>query len=66
MHESTLDMLICPVTRSKLRREGDYLVSQLGGLRYPIRDGLPVLLPDAAEVPPPYKTLAEFRAGVGR
>ncbi len=45
-----LDQVRCPRTGTKLRFEqtddGDSLVSE-GGFRYPIRDGLPVLLPEA-------------------
>lgn len=49
--QSLIDKLVCPITRSKLRKEGEFLVSQVGGIKYPIRDGLPVLLPDAAILP---------------
>lgn len=62
MDQALLDILVCPVTRSKLRLEGDALVAQVGGLRYPIRDGIPVLLPDQAMLPPDVKSLDEFRA----
>lgn len=41
-----LDLLACPVTGSPLVREGDELVATGGGRRYPILDGVPVLLPD--------------------
>ncbi len=56
-----LDILICPVTRSKLRQEGDELVAEVGGLRYPIRDGIPVLLADEAKLPEGYASLEAFR-----
>ena len=46
-----LELVVCPITRSKLRVEGEELVSEVGGVRYPIREGLPVLLPDAAKLP---------------
>ena len=61
---SLLDLVVCPVTHSRLRQEGDFLVAEKGGLRYPIKDGLPVLLPDAAEIPAPYHSLAEFKAAM--
>jgi uncharacterized protein YbaR (Trm112 family) len=51
MEEWLLELLVCPITRSKLRREGEFLVSEVGGVRYAIRDGLPVVLPEAAELP---------------
>ena len=46
-----LEMLRCPMTLSKLRREGDDLVAEIGGLRYPIRDGIPQMLPEEAGLP---------------
>lgn len=42
-----LTMLRCPVTGSPLRQENDELVAEQGGRRYPIRDGIAILLPDA-------------------
>ncbi|MCU0891531.1 MAG: Trm112 family protein [Sandarakinorhabdus sp.] len=45
-----LGLLVCPLTRQPLRydRERQELVNDTAGLAYPIRDGVPVLLPDAA------------------
>jgi len=57
-----LKILICPVTRSSLRQEGDDLIGTVGGLRYPIRDGMPVLLPDAATLPEGFDDLEQFKA----
>ncbi|MHB1158213.1 MAG: Trm112 family protein [Phycisphaerales bacterium] len=57
-----LSILICPLTRSKLRIEGDELVAETGGLRYPIRDGIPVLLIEEAKLPQGVTTLDEFKA----
>jgi uncharacterized protein YbaR (Trm112 family) len=51
MQEQLLELVVCPITHSKLRREGDWLVSTVGGVKYPIREGLPVLLPSAAVLP---------------
>lgn len=56
-----LRMLICPVTRSPLKLEGEWLVSEVGGLRYPLRDGIPVLLADEAKLPADCADMAEFR-----
>jgi uncharacterized protein YbaR (Trm112 family) len=52
MNEQLLDLIVCPITHSRLRREGDYLISEVGGIKYPIKEGLPVLLPTAATLPP--------------
>jgi uncharacterized protein YbaR (Trm112 family) len=49
--DGLLQLVVCPITRSRLHREGDYLVSEVGGVKYPIKDGLPVLLPSAAILP---------------
>jgi uncharacterized protein YbaR (Trm112 family) len=41
-----LSILVCPVTRTKLRHDAaaNELVSDEAGLAYPVRDGVPVLL----------------------
>jgi SAM-dependent methyltransferase/uncharacterized protein YbaR (Trm112 family) len=38
-----LENLVCPIDHTKLRVDGQYLISQ-GGRRYPIVEGVPVLL----------------------
>ena len=45
-----LELLVCPVTKLPLRydAEAQELVSDKAGLAYPIRDGIPVMLPDVA------------------
>ena len=58
---SVLEILRCPVTLSRLRQEGEWLVAEMGGLRYPIRDGFPVLLIEEASVPAPFSSLDEFK-----
>jgi uncharacterized protein YbaR (Trm112 family) len=56
-----VSILRCPVTKSPLRLEGDRLIAEVGGLKYPIRDGIPVLLPEEAELPPGVASLDELR-----
>ncbi|MCC7193612.1 MAG: Trm112 family protein [Phycisphaeraceae bacterium] len=56
-----LQMLVCPLTRSPLRLEGEELVGSVGGLRYPIREGIPILLIDEAKLPAGIASLDEFR-----
>ena len=51
MDMKLLELVVCPITRSKLRVQGEELVSEVGGVRYPIKEGLPVLLPEAARLP---------------
>jgi uncharacterized protein len=45
-----LERLACPVTRGPLRWDeaGGELVSEAAGLAFPVRDGVPVLLAEAA------------------
>ena len=56
-----LEILVCPLTRSRLRQEGDWLIAEVGGLRYPIQDGIPVMLIDKAELPADIASLDEFK-----
>ncbi len=46
MKKALLDILVCPVTKTPLtvNEEGTELISKVGGMAYPIRDGIPVLL----------------------
>jgi hypothetical protein len=45
-----LEILVCPVTRGLLTydRERQELVSQGAQLAYPIREGVPIMLPEEA------------------
>jgi uncharacterized protein YbaR (Trm112 family) len=65
LDDETLALLCCPVTRSKLRREGDCLVGEVGGLKYPIRNGIPVLLAEEAHLPAGVESLEVFRERFG-
>ena len=56
-----LQKMVCPLTRSPLRIEGDYLVGQIGGLKYPIEDGIPILLIDQAHLPEGIDSLDAFK-----
>ena len=59
-----LDILVCPLTRSKLHQEGDELIAEKpdgAALRYPIRDGIPILLIEEAQLPQGIETLEQFK-----
>jgi len=45
-----LEILVCPVTRATLSYDAERqeLVSRAAKLAYPIRDGVPIMLPDEA------------------
>jgi len=45
-----LEILVCPITKTTLEydRERQELVSRAAKLAYPIRDGIPIMLPEEA------------------
>lgn len=45
-----LQILVCPITKGELvyDREAGELISRQAGLAFPIRDGIPIMLPDEA------------------
>ena len=46
-----LEILACPLDKAEVKLEGDRLVCTKCGRRYPIRDGIPVMLIEEAELP---------------
>jgi uncharacterized protein len=56
-----LAIMCCPLTRSPMRQEGTELVAEKGGLRYPIREGIPILLAEEARLPVGVESLEEFK-----
>ena len=57
-----LDLLACPLCKVEVRLEEDEIVCTKCGRRYPIREGIPVMLLEEAEVPEETR-LAEAAAG---
>lgn len=45
-----LEILVCPITKGPLEydRDGGELISRKAGLAYPVRDGIPIMLPEEA------------------
>jgi uncharacterized protein len=56
MKPELLDILVCPLTRTRLRYDGkaQELISDEAGLAYPIRDGVPVMLIEEARPVSPF------------
>ena len=48
-----LELLVCPVSRQPLQydRARNVLISRAAKLEYPIRDGIPIMLPEEAAPP---------------
>ena len=47
-----LEILACPACKTGVKLDGDRLVCVQCARRYPIRDGIPVMLIEEAELPP--------------
>ena len=47
-----LEILVCPITKGPLEydRAANELISRAARRAYPIRDGIPIMLPDEARV----------------
>ena len=58
-----LDILACPACKTEVTLDGERLVCIACGQRYPIRDGIPVMLIDEAERPGSLPQAAQ-RSGV--
>jgi uncharacterized protein len=45
-----LELLVCPVTKTRLEYDeaAQELISKVAKLAYPIRDGIPIMLPEEA------------------
>ncbi len=50
--DDLLALLVCPLGKAPLRLEGDSLVCTRCGARYAIRDDIPNMLIEEAELPP--------------
>ena len=48
LDKKLLDILVCPVSKEPLKQVGDELICKKSKLAYPIKDGIPVMLPDEA------------------
>ena len=53
IQQDLIAILVCPKCRSAVKQEGNFLACQNAGcaLRYPIRDGIPIMLIEEAESP---------------
>ena len=46
-----LDILACPLWKTEVKLEDDKIVCTKCGRRYPVKDDIPVMLIDEAELP---------------
>ena len=48
LDKKLLDILVCPLSKEPLEQVGNELICKKSKLAYPIKDGIPVMLPDEA------------------
>ena len=67
MEDQTLDAqkfvdagLVCPLGKYPLTAEGSYLVCPNCGAKYPVRDGIAMMLPEDAVLPAGIKSVSEL------
>lgn len=48
--EKLLEILVCPVDKEPVKQEGDFIVCSACKRKYPIREGIPVMLVDEAVI----------------
>lgn len=64
INKDLLDLMICLLTGDKLREEGNKLVSEKWGVKYPIRNGIPIMLVERAELPEGVNSIEELKAKI--
>ena len=55
-----LALLVCPMGKVPLKHEGDFLICTQCGVRFAIRDDIPNMIVEEAELPPSCSCLAEL------
>ena len=53
-----LEILACPACKTEVKEQGERLVCVKCGRRYPIREGIPVMLIEESEAPAPSQSHA--------
>jgi uncharacterized protein YbaR (Trm112 family) len=48
--EELLNILVCPVDKAKVHLRDNRLVCEQCGRAYPVRDGIPIMLEEEAEI----------------
>jgi uncharacterized protein len=60
MNEALLSLLVCPLGKAPLRREGDVLICTRCGPRFSIEDEIPNMLIEESELPQGCRALADL------
>ena len=51
INKDLLDILACPLCKADVKLEADRIVCSKCGRRYPVKDDIPIMLIDEAELP---------------
>jgi uncharacterized protein len=54
-----LEVLRCPLGKAKLKEENNFLICTSCGLKFPVKDGIPVLILDEAVLPEGMGSISE-------
>jgi uncharacterized protein YbaR (Trm112 family) len=49
--QELLDILVCPLDKAKVQPQGMTLVCEKCGRAYPVRDGIPIMIIEEAQLP---------------
>ena len=60
VEERLMEILRCPLGKSKLRQEKDFLVCERCGLKFPVREGIPIMLTHEALLPEGIKSIDQL------
>ena len=60
INKELLDILACPLGKKPLKLEGDKLVCTGCGLRFSIKDDIPIMLVEEAELPEGVSSIEEL------
>jgi uncharacterized protein YbaR (Trm112 family) len=60
VNEELLALLVCPMGKAPLRREGDVLICTRCGPRFSVKDAIANMLIEEAELPPGCSSLADL------
>ena len=50
INKELLDILVCPDCKATVHEEADYIICKSCRKKYPIRDGIPIMLIEEAEL----------------
>jgi uncharacterized protein YbaR (Trm112 family) len=64
-NEELLSLLVCPLSHSPLRREGEALICTRCGAKFAIQDGIPNMLIEEAELPPGCASIEDLECARG-